>query len=241
MGGGRSTLRHVKVLVIDDEPDVGAVFRDFLLELGHEAVLARSAEAALGKLESAKPDAIILDMNLPGMNGLEFLQLRPIRESGLPVVAVSGVATEAQARECLRLGAIDFVGKPVRFERLRSVLAYLEPHALFRRRTEPETRVERRRSVRVSLVFPVRVLEYNGAEWETFSMNVSEFGIKIRGGGDVHPGAAAKLSFTPPDGGAPIHVMSLLVRQDYDGYAFYFVNLTGTEFHRLSALSERVG
>jgi CheY-like chemotaxis protein len=231
----------VKVLVIEDEPDVGAVFRDFLLELGHEAVLARSAEAALGKLETAKPDAIILDMNLPGMSGLEFLQLRPIRDSGLPVVAVSGVATEAQARECLRLGAIDFVGKPVRFERLRSVLVYLEPHAFFRRRTEPEDRVERRRSARVSLVLPVRVLEYNGAEWETFSMNVSQFGIKIRGAGDVHAGAAAKLSFTPPDGGVPIHVMSLLVRQDHDGYAFYFVNLTGTEFQRLSALSERIG
>jgi CheY-like chemotaxis protein len=106
----------VKVLVVEDELAVGAVFRDFLLELGHEAVLARSAEAALGKLEMAKPDAIILDMNLPGMSGLEFLQLRPIRESGLPVVAVSGVATEARARECLRLGAVDFVGKPVRFE-----------------------------------------------------------------------------------------------------------------------------
>jgi hypothetical protein len=93
----------------------------------------------------------------------------------------------------------------------------------------------------VSLVLPVRVLEYNGAEWETFSMNVSQFGIKIRGAGDVHAGAAAKLSFTPPDGGVPIHVMSLLVRQDHDGYAFYFVNLTGTEFQRLSALSERIG
>lgn len=230
----------MKVLVIEDELDVGTVFRDFLLELGHEAVLARSAEAALVKLETAKPDAIILDMNLPGMNGLEFLQLRPIRESGLPIVAVSGVATEEQARECLRLGAIDFVGKPVHFEHLRGVLAFLEPHALFRRHTEPEHRVERRRSARVSVVCPVRVIEYNGAEWETYSINLSQFGIKIRPAGDVNAGAAAKLSFTPPDGGDAIHVMSLLVRHDYDGYAFYFVNLTGGEFQRLSALSERL-
>jgi CheY-like chemotaxis protein len=230
----------VKVLVVEDEMDVGTVFRDFLLELGHEAVLARSAEAALGKLQTAKPDAIILDMNLPGMSGLEFLQLRPIRESGLPIVAVSGVATEAQARECLRLGAVDFVGKPVRFERLRGVLAYLEPHALFRRQTEPEDRIERRRSSRVSLVLPVQVTEYNGAEWETYSMNLSQFGIKIRTAGDVRAGAAAKLSFTPPDGGSAIQVMSLLVRQDYDGFAFYFVNLTGGEFQRLAVLSERI-
>jgi CheY-like chemotaxis protein len=230
----------VKVLVVEDELDVGTVFRDFLLELGHEAVLARSAEAALSKLQTAKPDAIILDMNLPGMSGLEFLQLRPIRESGLPIVAVSGVATEAQARECLRLGAVDFVGKPVPFERLRGVLAYIEPHALFRRQTESEDRIERRRSPRVSLVLPVQVTEYNGAEWETYSMNLSQFGIKVRPAGDVRAGAAAKLSFTPPDGGTSIHVMSLLVRQDYDGYAFYFVNLTGGEFQRLAALSERL-
>lgn len=230
----------MKVLVVEDELDVGAVFRDFLLELGHEAVLARSAEAALGKLQTAKPDAIILDMNLPGMSGLEFLQLRPIRESGLPVVAVSGVATEAQARECLRLGAVDFVGKPVRFERLRGVLAYIEPHALFRRQMEPEDRVERRRSPRVSLVLPVQVTEYSGLEWETYSMNLSQFGIKIRMASDIRAGAAAKLSFTPPDGGAAIHVMSLLVREDYDGYAFYFVNLTGGEFQRLALLSERL-
>jgi CheY-like chemotaxis protein len=226
----------MKVLVVEDEFEVGTVFRDFLLELGHEPVLARSAEAALGSLQNAKPDAIILDMNLPGMSGLDFLQLRPIRESGLPIVAVSGVATEAQARECLRLGAVDFVGKPVPFERLRVVLAYIEPHALFRLQAEAAERVERRRGPRVSLVLPVRVTEYNGAEWETSSMNLSQFGIKLRSAGDVHAGAAAKLTFTPPDGGSSIQVMSLLVRKDHDGYAFYFVNLTGVEFQRLAAL-----
>jgi CheY-like chemotaxis protein len=226
----------MKVLVVEDELEVGSVFRDFLLELGHEPVLARSAEAALGSLESAKPDAIILDMNLPGMSGIDFLQLRPIRESGLPIVAISGVATEAQARECLRLGAVDFVGKPVPFDRLRAVLAYLEPHALFRLQAEAATRPERRRSPRAELTLPVRVTEYSGAEWETASVNLSPFGIKVRSTGTTQPGAAARLTFTPPDGGPPIQVMSLLVRHDHDGYAFYFVNLGVVEFERLSTL-----
>jgi DNA-binding response OmpR family regulator len=105
----------MRVLVVEDETDLGEVFRDFLSELGHQPVLVRSAEAALGKLQSDRPDAIILDIHLPGMSGLDFLQLRPVREAGLPIVAVSGVATESQARECLRLGALDFVGKPVRW------------------------------------------------------------------------------------------------------------------------------
>ena len=67
-------------------------------------------------------------------------------------------------------------------------------------------------------------------------MNMSQFGIKIRTAGDVRPGAAAKLTFTPPDGGRPIQVMSLLVRKDHDGYAFYFVNLTSSQFQRLAQL-----
>ena len=136
----------MRVLVVDDEPDVGAVFRDFLLELGHEPLLVRSAEAALQTLETHRPDAIILDIHLPGLSGLDFLQLRPVRESGLPIVAVSGVATESQARECLRLGAIDFVGKPVAFERLGEVLAYIEPHALNRKLDSARRGPERRRA-----------------------------------------------------------------------------------------------
>ena len=228
----------MKVLVVEDELEVGTVFRDFLLELGHEPVLARSAEAALGSLERAKPDAIILDMNLPGMSGLDFLQLRPVRESGLPVIAVSGVATEEQARQCLRLGAVDFVGKPVHFERLEVVMSSIEPQALCRLQAEAATRVERRRAPRRDVALPIQVAEYNGAEWDTTSMNVSQFGIKVRLVLGARPGGAAKLTFTPPDGGGPIRVMSLLVRQDHDGYAFYFVNLTGQEFSRLAELPD---
>ncbi len=124
----------MRVLVVEDEPDVGDVFIDYLLELGHQPLLVRSAEAALGTLASELPDAILLDINLPGMSGLDFLQLAPIRESGVPIIAVSGVATESQARECLRLGAVDFVGKPLPLARLQEVLGYIEPHALRARR-----------------------------------------------------------------------------------------------------------
>jgi hypothetical protein len=135
---------------------------------------------------------------------------------------------------------MDFVGKPALFERLRGVLDYLEPHALFRVQTEAEKRAELRRSPRASLVIPVRVTEYNGAEWETSSMNLSQFGIKIRAASTGRAAAAAKLYFTPPDGGEPIQVISLLVRQDVDGFAFYFVKLAGNAFERLATLSARI-
>ena len=95
------------------------------------------------------------------MSGLDFLQLRPVRDAALPIVAISGVATESQARECLRLGALDFVGKPVPLDRLNEVLTFLEPHALTRRRSE-SAQHERRRGPRAQIGFPVRIVEYKG-------------------------------------------------------------------------------
>ena len=55
----------MRVLVVEDEEDVGGVFRDFLSELGHQALVVPSAEAALDTLTSQRPDAIILDIHLP--------------------------------------------------------------------------------------------------------------------------------------------------------------------------------
>ena len=143
----------MRVLVVEDEDTLGEVFRDFLAEIGHDAVVVRSAEAALGALQRQLPDAILLDINLPGMSGLDFLQLRPVREAGLPIVAISGVATETQARECLRLGALDFVGKPVPLERLNELLTVMEPHALTRRPTGDPAPSERRRGPRAAIGF----------------------------------------------------------------------------------------
>jgi DNA-binding response OmpR family regulator len=230
----------MRVLVVEDEQDVGEVFLDYLVELGHQPLLVRTAEAALGKLVTERPDAIIVDINLPGMSGLEFLQLRPIRESGVPVVAVSGVATESQARECLRLGAVDFMGKPLPFERLQEVLTYLEPQALDRKLNVTDgSQRDRRHFPRAPLTVPVRVTEYSGAEWQATAVDVSAGGIRVSGRAATRAGSAARLSFTPPDGGATMTVMALLVRVDIGGYAFSFVNLTGGDTVRLRQLVAR--
>ena len=230
----------MRVLVVEDEPDVGDVFIDYLLELGHQPLLVRSAEAALGTLASELPDAIILDINLPGMSGLEFLQLPPIRESGVPIVAVSGVATESQARECLRLGAVDFVGKPLPLDRLQEVLGYIEPHALERKlgAKEGEPR-DRRHYSRAPLSVQVRVADYGGPQWEATSVDVSVGGIRVSARAAARAGNAAWLSFTPPDGGATMTIMAQLVRLDLAGYAFSFVKPTPEETARLRLLVER--
>jgi CheY-like chemotaxis protein len=223
----------MRVLVVEDEEVLSEVFRDFLTELGHQAVLVRSAEAALGQLQTERPDAIILDIHLPGMSGLDFMQLRPIRESGLPIVAVSGIVTESQARECLRLGALDFVGKPVPLERLQDVLTYLEPHALHRTQEATADRVERRQALRVRANIPVSLREYRGSGWDGTCVELSLTGMKVRTPASLAIGTAVKCGFALPDGGEPIDVISIVVRHDATGIVLSFVNLPAHEQRRL--------
>src|SRR5438093_848646 len=230
----------MRVLVVEDETDLGEVFRDFLSELGHQPVLVRSAEAALGKLQTDRPDAIILDIHLPGMSGLDFLQLRPVRESGLPIVAVSGVATESQARECLRLGALDFVGKPVLLERLHDVLIFLEPHAISRTREESARRADRRQSPRARLEMPVTLREYRGASWSGTCVELSMTGMKVKTDATLSSGVAVRCAFQPPDDGAPLDIISLVLRLGPDGAALSFVNLPGHEARRLGEIVRRL-
>lgn len=238
-GGAR--LPQMRVLVVEDEPDVGDLFLDYLVDLGHQPLLVRTAEAAVGKVATERPDAIILDVNLPGMSGIDFLELQPIRDCGVPIVAVSGVATESQARECLRLGAVEFVGKPLPLERLQEVLADLVPHALDRRHSvADDTRRDRRHSKRAPLAVPVRVVEYGGGEWQAMAVDVSVGGLRVSGRAATRSGSAARLTFALPDDGAMMTVMALLVRADLGGFAFSFVNLTTSETDRLRQLVERV-
>lgn len=227
-------MAAMRVLVVEDQVDLGDVFRDFLLELGHQPVVVHTAEAALAKLQTERPDAILLDVHLPGMSGIDFLQLRPVRALGVPIVAVSGVVNEAQARACLHLGAADFMGKPVQLDRLNEILTFLEPHAMSRlaERQVPD----RRQSPRARLSIPLRLVEYSGRELEGYLIEVSVSGARARLGTVLEPDTVAKLVFTPPDDGPAIEAVSILVRTEPDGHAFTFVRLGARDAERLRAL-----
>ncbi len=91
----RQRLPNMRVLIVEDDRTVGEVLRDLCGELGHEAEAVRSAEDALVRLEEgARPDLILLDYRLPRMSGLDFLRLPLVRNTGIPIVVVSGIATE---------------------------------------------------------------------------------------------------------------------------------------------------
>jgi signal transduction histidine kinase len=172
------------------------------------------------------------------MSGLDFLQLQSTRELGVPIVVVSGMLTETEARDCLRLGAVDYLGKPIVLDHLRDVLSCLEPLA------EPAVAApvrspERRAAPRARVALPVRVVEYGGNGWDATTVDLSARGVKVRTSGAVSPAAVAKLSFPLGEGQRTFQVVSVLVRADVDGFAFHFINLADWQQEQLQAFVDR--
>src|SRR5262245_12458335 len=102
-----------RVLVVDDEPNVRLVFRRTLETDGYRVDEAEDGEAALGLLDRQPFDIILLDLRMPGVGGMELL--RCLRDEGVdvPVVIVTAHGTIPDAVEAMRLGAIDFLSKPL--------------------------------------------------------------------------------------------------------------------------------
>ena len=100
-----------KILVVDDEPQIRRVMRVILTGERYEVVEARSGEAALLQLREFLPDLVLLDLNMPGMGGLETC--RAIREtSDVPIVILTVRHEEDEKVEVLDAGADDYVEKP---------------------------------------------------------------------------------------------------------------------------------
>lgn len=223
----------MRVLIVEDMPAEAEACADLVSHHGHQPTVVRSAEAALDSLTVSPPDAILLEMYLPGMSGLEFLRVLSERRQRLPVVAMSGVVSEAEARQSLKLGAVEFLPKPLSLDQLTVVLDFLELQVLTRRFTEDVMRVNQRRYSRVKVSLEVKVEKPGVGLSNGRMVDLSPFGLKMRSAADVEPGGTVRLSFTPPDGEPLISVLSLLVRRDPDGHAFTFVNLTNPDFTRL--------
>lgn len=98
-------------MVVDDDPQIRRVLRTAFVAQGYEAVDARNGEEALEMLRDEKVDLVILDVNMPGMNGLETC--RAIRSSSeIPIVMLTVRDAEADKVEALDAGADDYMTKP---------------------------------------------------------------------------------------------------------------------------------
>jgi len=117
-----------KILVVDDKPSTLESVTGVLEDIGFEVDTALDGETALKKLEESLPEVVLLDIWLPGIDGLEVLKKIKQDWPVLPVIIMSGHATIETAVKATKLGAYDVIEKPISYEQLeltiRNALKY---------------------------------------------------------------------------------------------------------------------
>jgi len=129
-----SDPHHVRgrILVVDDEPTIGEVVSRYLEVAGYAARVALDGPAALAAVEEERPDLVVLDLMLPGIDGLEVMRrLRDTDRRRLPIILLTARGEESDRIVGLRLGADDYVVKPFSpgelVARVDAVLRRIEP------------------------------------------------------------------------------------------------------------------
>ena len=110
------------VLVVDDDEKICWAFEQFLESEGYAPSIANSAEEGLRRIAADKPDVVLLDVNLPGMSGLEALSEIKVHHPWVIVVIITAYDDVETTIEAMRLQAFDFVPKPIDLDVVKSVL-----------------------------------------------------------------------------------------------------------------------
>jgi DNA-binding response OmpR family regulator len=128
-----------RILVVDDEPHLRLVFRSTLESAGHVVAEAVNGEACLSWLRGFPADLVLLDLQMPRMDGLSVLQALRSEGNNVPVVIITARGSIPDAVAAMRLGAIDFLPKPVAPRALRRMVAdVLQRHAVPKPRAESD-------------------------------------------------------------------------------------------------------
>ncbi len=116
-----------KILVIDDDARDRGLLAAVLEERGYEVILADNGGAGLMLCHRQTPDAVVLDLNMPGIDGRRLLQQLRILHPTLPVVVFSGHSTEEVEQEMLNQGATALIQKAFSLDQLGSALQEVLP------------------------------------------------------------------------------------------------------------------
>ncbi len=110
-----------KILVVDDDPDIRSILQDRLESLGHQVVNAENGRAALSRIGQESPDLILLDLQMPDMDGIRVLK-KLQGNCDFPVIVITAFGTIEKAVEAMKEGAMDFITKPFSADHLDIVI-----------------------------------------------------------------------------------------------------------------------
>ena len=128
----------INILIVDDEPDFLEMLSLRLKDQGHHVRTAQSGEAGLEAIREEEPDVVVLDIKMPGMDGIQVLKMIKAQIPLVEVILLTGHGAVDTAVEGLKSGAFDYLLKPADFEDLLQKLS-----AARQRRADQESRIQR--------------------------------------------------------------------------------------------------
>jgi len=141
----RSSFIGKRILVIEDQRDISNLLATYLNSQGYLAKTAENGLDGLFLLEQWQADLVTVDLNMPVMNGHDFIKKAAVRWPDMPIIVVSGIGAVDQAVEALRIGAHDFITKPIEnFSLVKNTIEKtLESFELIRQNREYQEKLEK--------------------------------------------------------------------------------------------------
>jgi len=187
------------VLVVDDEEGIRKALERFLTRLGYQVAVASNATEALARLATDRPQAMLCDIRMPEASGVELLPKVLAQDPDLAVIMLTAIDEPRTAIECLKLGAYDYLIKPVDLEELELALQ----HALRQRQLELDRRQLEQWLAR-EVAVRTRELEERTASIEEIALDALAAAKDWPGADEAVKKLAAELEASPQEVAAEV-------------------------------------
>ena len=204
------TLESKTILVVDDDASIRKSLQGVLSDEGYDVLEACDGQDALTQIQKTTPDVVLLDIWMPGLDGLETLAKIKETHPLLPVVMISGHATIATAVKATRMGASDFIEKPVDLDAVLLVLqkAFNAKDKIAEEKTEAveaelsEVASETKTHI-TPVVFQKKAMMGDGVAQKTLSRSAILYGLGL------HSGKKSGLVLEPLPENSGIHFVGV--------------------------------
>lgn len=231
------TATRKRILVVDDEEDVQILVNRILTDAGYSVDSASDGQQALERIDERRPDLVVLDLMMPGLDGWGVLENLRQRPDPPPVVVVTALADYQAFTRGVREGAAAYVCKPFHFAELVATCQKV----LLASASRSPTAQEQRRESRRRLMVEVQVLSQENRPMALGEMvNLSLGGAQIDMGAELQLGERVRIAFSIPGSGFPLglegRVQWRLAAQRGFCHGLVFVALSSDEQRHLEEL-----